>query len=100
MVFARELTKVYEEIRRGPISEIINYYKEKSPKGEFVIMVEGITDHEIKKQQEQEPWFQLSIKRHIQTYLEEGLDKKEAVKRVAKERNIPKREVYDESIDL
>ena len=100
MVFAREITKHYEEIRRGTISEIINYYKEKPPKGEFVIMVEGITEDEIIKQQGNEFWAKLSIQEHIRYYLEKELDKKEAVKKVAKERGIPKREVYDESIDL
>jgi len=99
MVLARELTKIYEEIKRGTIKEIISTYQENPPRGEFVILIEGISTEE-REEQGNEGWKSLSVIEHLKLYLEEGMDKKEAVKKVAKERNIPKREVYEFSIDL
>lgn len=93
---ARELTKKYEEVVRGNISEIINHFKTKSPKGEFVLLVEGGNEEEIDDKKFQN----FSIEDHILLYINKGMSKKEAVKEVAKERNIPKREVYNYSIEI
>ncbi|MBR3198723.1 MAG: 16S rRNA (cytidine(1402)-2'-O)-methyltransferase [Bacilli bacterium] len=83
---AREISKKYEEIIRGKIEEIIEKYEEL--KGEIVIIVEG--NNETKN------YDNLTIKDHINIYLEEGIIPKEAIKKVAKERNLPKSEVYNE----
>lgn len=97
-VIARELTKIHEEVKRGTIDELIDHLRQNNPRGEFVVLVEGAPPENRKKIDCE--WHDLSIKEHIILYVEEGLDKKEAVKKVAKDRNIPKREVYDFSIDI
>lgn len=96
MVIARELTKKYEEIIRGNISNIIKHFKANAPKGEFVLLVEGGNI----EQRNEKSFENLSIEEHIVLYMDKGLSKKEAVKQVAKERNIPKREVYKYSIEI
>lgn len=96
MAAARELTKKYEEIVRGNISDIIKYFKAKSPRGEFVLIVEGGT----KEEGDDDKFNELSIEQHILLYIDKGLSKKEAVKKVAKERNITKRQVYNYSIEI
>ncbi|WP_184313406.1 16S rRNA (cytidine(1402)-2'-O)-methyltransferase [Anaerosolibacter carboniphilus] len=98
-VAARELTKRHEEYIRGTIEALITHFEEKPPKGEFVILVEGMSQ-EAMKAMEEEKWEQLSIKDHLHMYIDAGMNKKEAVKKVAKERGLGKREVYEESIDL
>lgn len=90
---SRELTKVYEETFRGTVEEGIENFKEQK-KGEFVIIVEG---GEI---EEKNPFEKISIKDHIRMYIEEGCSKKDAVKKVALERKLPKNQVYKESIEL
>ncbi len=96
MAVARELTKKYEEIARGNISDMISHFKAKSPRGEFVLIVEGGSEED----KDDEKFEELSIEEHILLYIDKGFSKKEAVKKVAKERNIPKREVYNHSIEI
>lgn len=96
MVVARELTKKFEEIIRGKVSYIIEYFKENTPKGEFVILMEGGNIEDI----HEESFENISIKDHILLYMDKGLVKKEAIKKVSKERNIPKKEVYKHSIGI
>ncbi|WP_130805526.1 16S rRNA (cytidine(1402)-2'-O)-methyltransferase [Senegalia massiliensis] len=96
---ARELTKKYQEVIRSDIREALDRFKKQSPKGEFVIVVEGVDKEDI-KDIEDDLWASLTIKEHILEYMKKGYSKKESVKKVSKERNIPKREVYKESIDL
>ncbi|MCG8540534.1 MAG: 16S rRNA (cytidine(1402)-2'-O)-methyltransferase [Clostridia bacterium] len=96
MVAARELTKKYEEIIRGYISHIIDYFLDNPPRGEFVLLVAG-TDVEDSNNKGFE---ELTIEEHIVLYMNKGLSKKESVKEVAKERNISKREVYKHSIEI
>lgn len=90
---SRELTKVYEETFRGTIEEAILAFKD-NRRGEFVIIVEGGKIEEVN------PYENISIKEHIKAYLEEGMTKKDAVKKVASDRNLAKNIVYKESIDL
>lgn len=99
IAICRELTKLHEEILRVTLEESIKHYSEKSPRGEYVLVVEGKKQEEIELE-ERAKWENYSIEEHIRKYIEEGLDKKEAIKRVAKERNISKSEVYKESFDL
>lgn len=93
IAISRELTKIHEETFRGTIQEAIEKFESQNPKGEFVLVVEG-TD--VEKQS----FDHISIKEHIKMYMNEGLSKKESIKKVAKERNIPKSQVYREGIDL
>lgn len=95
----RELTKLHEEIFRGYISESIEFFEINRPRGEFVLVISGKSEDEIRAEKENK-WINLSIKEHIIKLIEEGIDKKEAIKIVAKEREIPKKEVYKESLDI
>lgn len=90
IVLARELTKIHEEFLRMTIKEAIQYYEEKEIKGEFVILVEG------KELSENEKFSTESIEDLMNKYIEEGLDKKDAMKKVAKDKGISKSEVYKE----
>lgn len=91
---SRELTKIHEETFRGTIGEGIEYFKD-NRRGEFVIVVEGSLVKDNANQ-----YVHLSIREHIKLYMEEGLSKKDAVKKVALDRNIGKNVVYKEGIDL
>ncbi|MBB6625119.1 16S rRNA (cytidine(1402)-2'-O)-methyltransferase [Clostridium gasigenes] len=95
----RELTKLHEEIVRGSIEDCINHFVEKRPRGEFVLVVEGKSEEEIKAEKEA-LWSDLTIQDHILKTIESGIDKKQAIKIVAKERNLPKNEVYKYSTEL
>ncbi len=96
-VAARELTKLHEEIIRGTLEKIINHYENVEPRGEYVLLIEGKTLEEIKEEQEA-LWKDLTIGEHIVRYMEEGYNKKEAIKKVAKDRGLPKSEVYKHTI--
>lgn len=98
-VLARELTKKYEEFIRGSLEEIYHHCQENSPKGEMILLCEGASLEEVEAA-EQEIFQQLTIRQHVLSFMEEGLEKKEAIKKVAKLRKIPKSEVYKEAIDL
>ncbi|OBR91735.1 ribosomal RNA small subunit methyltransferase I [Clostridium ragsdalei P11] len=95
----RELTKVHEEILRFTLEEAMNYYESNDAKGEFVLVVEGKDEKELLRE-ESEKWINLSIEKHIKMYIEDGLDKKEAIKKVAKDRKLSKSEVYKHSLNL
>lgn len=95
----RELTKMYQEIYRGTIKEAMLYFIEKKPRGEFVLVLEGKKLEEIKEEQ-REGWVNLSIEEHILKYISDGINKKEAIKLVAKERELPKSEVYKFSTNI
>lgn len=99
IALCRELTKLHEEILRMKLEDAIKYYNENDPRGEYVLVLEGKTQEEIEKEN-MEKWEELTIAQHLIKYINEGFTKKEAIKQVAKERNIPKSEVYKHSIDL
>lgn len=88
----RELTKKHEEILRGTLEEIIQMLKEReSIKGEMVLVVEGADKQD---EQDHNPWLLMRIEEHMDYYLNRGLEQKEAMKKVAMDRGISKREVY------
>lgn len=99
IALCRELTKKYEEIARCKLSEAIATYKDKKPLGEYVIIMEGLDKKEAELKQQME-YESISIEEHIKKYMDEGMDKRDAVKRVAKERSLSKSEVYKYSIEL
>lgn len=92
----RELTKKYEQVLRFSLKEAVVYFEENEPKGEFVLIVSGSQEN---SHQEQNPLLQMSVREHVNFYLQSGIEKKEAIKRCAKDRGIPKREIYQEMID-
>ena len=99
IAICRELTKLHEEIYRGKISEGIEFFVENRPRGEFVLVIEGKSEESIKAEKEAQ-WNSLSIEEHLIKVIESGIDKKEAIKIVAKERGLAKKEVYKYSTNL
>ena len=89
----RELTKRYEEKMLTTISESLAFYQENEPRGEYVLVVEGRTFEEIKKE-EQQNWESMSIEEHMAVYEGRGIERKEAMKLVAKDRGVSKRDIY------
>lgn len=90
---AREITKKFEEFIYTDLENAITHFTENQPKGEFVLIIEG-----AKESEKISPFDNMTILEHINYYIENGTDKKEAIKKVAKDRNISKREVYSETI--
>jgi 16S rRNA (cytidine1402-2'-O)-methyltransferase len=91
---SRELTKKFEEFIRGMLEEVIKWSQEDEIRGEFCIVVEG--SHESIDEEEDTWWNSLSIIEHVEHYIQEGMMSKEAIKVVAKERKMMKRDVYQE----
>lgn len=89
-VLGRELTKKFEEFRRGTLSELLSYYESETPRGEFVILVAGTSENETKA----EPIINASPVELCQKFIAEGMDKKEAMRKTAKMLGISRREVY------
>lgn len=95
----RELTKIHEEIVRGKISEVIEHFKINSPRGEFVLVLDGLSEEEIERES-RASWEGLSIEEHIIKYMEDGFSKKDSIKMVAKDRKLQKNEVYKFSTNI
>ena len=93
ITICRELTKKYEEAKQSFIDDMIDHYSLNEPKGEFVLVIEGKSFDE-KVKEEQESWLELTIAEHLDYYVNRGMNKKEAMKQVAKDRGISKRDVY------
>lgn len=91
----RELTKKHESRFTGTIQEAVVHYTNEEPKGECVLVIAGRPEEEIRAEQA-EAWQELSLEEHVAKYEAEGMDRKEAMKAVAKERGISKRDVYQE----
>ena len=90
----RALTTRHETAFRATLEEAAAYYKANEPKGECVLVIEGRSREEI-EQEEKAKWEELSIEQHMEQYLAQGSSKKEAMKLVAKDRGVPKREIYN-----
>jgi len=90
---ARELTKKFEEVKKGVLSEILEFYRQNEPKGEFVIIIEGVSQESL-KQEEIASWESISLKEHMQRYISQGITEKDAMKQVAKDRGVSKRDIY------
>ncbi|MGE5707153.1 MAG: 16S rRNA (cytidine(1402)-2'-O)-methyltransferase [Bacteroidota bacterium] len=89
---ARELTKRYEEVLRGPLSEIIAHFEQQEPRGEFSLVIEG----KVGGKEEDRT---IDVKSRLKTYLEEGMSRSEAAKKVSKELGVPKNAVYELAIE-
>lgn len=94
VTICRELTKKHETFFLTTLEEAIAHYEETEPKGECIIVMEGLSREAILEEARGQ-WDGMSIEEHITHYISQGTDKKDAVKLVAKDRGIPKREVYD-----
>ena len=90
----RELTKLHEQCLVTNLDDAIKFYEENSPKGEYVLVVAGKSD-EDEKNEAKEKFAQFTIKEHVDSLIEGGLSKKDAIKEAARERQVPRREVYN-----
>ena len=90
---ARELTKKHETVNRGAVGEVLEYFKENEPKGEFVLVLEG-KDKEKIKEDKIASFEEMTIEEHFNMYIEQGMSEKDAMKQVAKDRGVGKRDVY------
>ena len=93
ITLCRELTKLHETIQQMTLESAMEYYNTTAPKGEYVMVIEGISHRQLEEQSIQE-WEKITIQEHMDIYLTQGMDKKSAMKQVAADRGIPKREVY------
>ena len=90
----RELTKKHETAFLTTFEDALVYYKANPPKGECVIVIEGRSREEAAAK-EQKKWEEMPIEEHMEHYLSQGIDKKEAMKKVAKDRGVSKRDIYN-----
>ena len=93
LTVCRELTKKHEEKIQTTFSSLLSYYEDKDPRGEYVLVICGKSREEITKEQ-QSNWEQLSIEEHMAYYENQGMNHKEAMKLVAKDRGVSKRDIY------
>lgn len=89
----RELTKKHETFWKTTLQAACDFYAQEEPKGECILVIEGVSRETLVKVS-QRKWETMSIREHLQMYIEQGIEKKEAMKMVAKDRGISKREVY------
>ena len=94
IAICRELTKKFEEVLRFDLEGAALFYEKSEPKGEFVLVIEGL-DRNAEKEKIQKNWQEMSVEDHMKIYLDAGMDKKEAMKAVAKDRGVSKSEVYN-----
>ncbi len=94
----RELTKKHETVFATTLTQALAYYEINSPRGECVIVMEGKSRAELAAE-EQSRWEELTVQEHVNRYLEQGMDKKEAMKQAAKDRGVSKREIYAALLD-
>lgn len=93
VALCRELTKIHEDIWRGSIGDAVAYYKEATPKGEYVIVISGRAQEEIEAEKA-ERWENVSLQDHLQHYMSQGYNRKEAMKMMAADRGCSRREIY------
>lgn len=93
----REITKKHETFWKTTLQSACDFYAEEDPKGECILVIEGISWEQVDKEA-QSRWDAMSIEEHLQMYMAQGIEKKEAMKLVAKDRGISKREVYAASL--
>ncbi len=94
----RELTKKHEEMLRMSLEEAIDYYKVQEARGEFVLVVEGKSYDDIEEENRQK-WTTMDLQEHMNLYESKGISRKEAMKQVAKDRGISKRDVYQQLLN-
>ena len=95
LTVCREPTKKHEEKQQPTFSELLEYSKENEPRGEYVLVICGRSREEIKKEKQQS-WETMSVEEHMKLYESQGIDHKEAMKLVAKDRGVSKRDIYQQ----
>ncbi len=99
LTICKELTKKYENFFKTNIDGAIAFYREQEPRGEYVLVIAGKSEEELRQEKEAE-FAEVSIEDRLRELMESGITKKDAVKQVAEERGISKREVYQVSINI
>ncbi|MBE5924530.1 MAG: 16S rRNA (cytidine(1402)-2'-O)-methyltransferase [Lachnospiraceae bacterium] len=94
----RELTKKHEENFRTTIADALKYYEDNEPRGEYVLVIEGLSREEVKAE-EIKDLLDMTIPEHVTYYMEQGMDKKESMKKVASDRGVGKRDIYQALLD-
>ena len=94
----KELTKRHETVYRNTISGALGYYTANEPKGEYVLVIEGRSPKEL-LEEKRAAWDDMSIEEHFNMYVSQGMDKKDAMKLVAKDRGVSKRDIYNALLD-
>lgn len=94
----KELTKRHETVYRDTISGALGYYTANEPKGEYVLVIEGRSQKEL-LEEKRAAWDDMSIEEHFNMYVARGMDKKDAMKLVAKDRGVSKRDIYNALLD-
>ena len=93
ITITKELTKKYETVFKTTLSQAITHYNEEEPRGEYVLILAGRDEQELKEEIKEE-WTNLSIEEHMKFYTDQGMDEKSAMKQVAKDRGVSKRDIY------
>lgn len=96
IALCRELTKLNEQVLRMTIDEAVEYYSSNDPRGEFVLVVEGASSATAGEKF----WESMSIPEHVTFYIDQGMSKNDAIKAAAKDRKVPKNEIYKETLEL
>ena len=94
MTICREMTKKHEEIRRTTLAEAAAWYEANEPRGEFALVIAGQDRRDLIRRKQEEVRASISLADHMEQYLAEGMDRKEAMKAVARDRGLSKRDVY------
>ena len=94
----RELTKKHEENVKTTFSEVLNYYKDNTPRGEYVLVIEGRSFEELESDRHKE-FDDITIEEHVKRYEDSGMERKEAMRCVARDRGISRREVYNHLLE-
>jgi len=94
IALVRELTKLHEEVFRGTLLEACKKFETDKPKGEYVIIVDGKNEDE--DDNEAQWWADLSVSDHVDEYIKKGMSSKDAIKACALDRDVPKRDIYNE----
>lgn len=94
ITFVKELTKIHETVFKTTLSDAASHFEQNPPKGEYVLVIAGKPELEIKQEAEKE-FEDMTVTEHVDSIIKTGVDKKEAIKQVAKLRNLPKRDVYN-----
>lgn len=98
LTVCRELTKKHETLWQTTVEEALNYYREQEPRGECVLVIEGRSRQAL-EEEKRAGWREVSVEEHMEHYLSQGMDKKEAMKRLAKDRGTSKREIYRQILE-
>ena len=93
LTLCRELTKKYETALHSTFDELLKRYETEKPLGECVLVIEGKSRQELKKEAVAS-WEEISIEEHMEIYEQKGMSRKDAMKQVAKDRGVTKREIY------